>query len=67
MIIAGLVDISTKDAIGRVYLAETPFPGDTVTIGNDPVTVIRRTFLDLGPDYDSSSPVVSVFLEVRLP
>lgn len=48
------------------YLAETPFPGDTVaTADGRTVMVIRRVFLDLGPDYRQSSPVLSVRLEVR--
>ena len=65
MIIAGLVDARTKDQVGRAYLSEAPFPGDTVTVGDVPMQVVRRTFLDLGPDYSLSSPVLSVLLEVR--
>jgi hypothetical protein len=67
VIIAGLVDIKTKEPVGRVYLGETPFPGDTISVDGDSrtVQVVRRTFLDLGPDYSLSNPVLSVLLEVR--
>lgn len=68
MIIAQLIsrDGDADNPAGTAYLAETPFPGDQVaTADGRTVMVIRRTFLDLGPDYSPSSPVLSVRLEVR--
>lgn len=67
MIIAHLIRRDDPEApASTAYLAETPFPGDTVaTADGRTVTVLRRSFLDLGPDYRPSAPVVSVRLEVR--
>lgn len=51
MIIADLIDSETRKVRGRVYLSETPIPGDVVaTRDNELVLVIRRQFLDLGPE-----------------
>jgi hypothetical protein len=49
VIIAELIDADSKASRGRAYLAETPFPGDTVATAQAVYTVIRRRFLDLGP------------------
>lgn len=67
MIIAQLIRRDDPEAPPTTaYLAETPFPGDTVaTADGHTVLVIRRSFLDLGPDYSLSAPVLSVRLEVR--
>lgn len=67
MIIAHLVRRDDPEAKPTTaYLAETPFPGDTVAIADGrTVMVLRRCFLDLGPDHRPSSPVLSVRLEVR--
>ena len=48
MIIADLFDADTAANRGRVYLSDTPFPGDTVATKDGVVTVIRRRFIDLG-------------------
>ena len=67
MIIAQLRFIDGGKGPGTVYLASTPFPGDTIaTAGGQTLMVIRRTFLDLGPNAGTdSSTVMSVRLEVR--
>jgi hypothetical protein len=67
MIIADLTNADTGQRLGRVYLAEAPFPGDIIRQFSDPepdVMVIRRTFLDLGPDTDSAHRL-SLELTVR--
>lgn len=66
MIIADLIDHESKEGIGRVYLSGPPFPGDTIERPGDPaapVMVIRRAFLDLGPDADPRT--LSLKLNVR--
>lgn len=65
MIIADLLDTG-GEKVGRVYLAEAPFPGDVVVTDGTELLVVRRTFLDLGPDTGPNAPVVSVQLKVRL-
>ena len=63
MIIADLVNQDTGKRIGRVYLATAPFPGDVIET-SPPVTVLRRTFLDLGPGGDPAERL-SLNLNVR--
>lgn len=63
MIIADLLDADSMASRGRVYLSETPFPGDTVATRNEVLMVIRRRFLDLGPD--SGPERISAELIVR--
>ena len=67
MIIADLLLIDDERAApSRVYLAAAPFPGDIIaTARGGRVMVIRRTFLDLGPDSASTSERLSINLEVR--
>ena len=67
MIIADLLLIDDdRVAPSRVYLAAAPFPGDVIaTAQGGRVMVIRRTFLDLGPDTDSTAERLSITLEVR--
>lgn len=68
MIIAQLInrDGDADNPAGTAYLTETPFPGDLIA-GADGKTriVIRRIFLDLGPDYNNDPRIVSVRLIVR--
>jgi hypothetical protein len=66
MIIADLVNHSTGETVGRVYLSSPPFPGDTIKSGDTDVMVIRRTFLDLGPDAETASQRLSLTLNVRI-
>lgn len=82
MIIADLISVQ-GEKVGRAYLSEAPFPGDTIITSDaghasdDPskdveLLVIRRSFLDLGPNAAdgnrTTSPVygVSLRLKVRL-
>lgn len=62
MIIADLL-APDGDRLGRVYLAEAPFPGDTIRSQDVEVMVLRRTFLDLGPEGDAGR--LSIELKVR--
>lgn len=62
MIIADLI-APDGERLGRVYLATAPFPGDTIRSQDAEVMVIRRTFLDLGPDGDTGR--LSIELKVR--
>lgn len=64
MIIADLIHAETKETMGRVYLAAAPFPGDVIDNTAPELMVIRRRFLDLGPDGNSADQL-SVKLEVR--
>lgn len=64
MVIADLIDVESKERIGRVYLAAAPFPGDVIDNTAPELMVIRRRFLDLGPDGDAAGQL-SVKLEVR--
>jgi len=50
MIIADLIDADSLANRGRVYLSDTPFPGDTIATASEVVLVIRRRFIDLGPE-----------------
>lgn len=50
MIIADLIHQEDGAPLGRVYLSTAPFPGDTLRTQDTELMVIRRTFLDLGPD-----------------
>lgn len=63
MIIADLTHQQDGSDMGRVYLATAPFPGDTIRTGGTELMVIRRTFLDLGPD--GGPERLSVELKVR--
>lgn len=66
MIIADLIHVE-GEKVGRVYLSTAPFPGDTVRTGHDggvELLVIRRTFLDLGPDTGAEN-LLSLELKVR--
>lgn len=63
MIIADLLALD-GERVGRVYLTTAPFPGDIVRTQDVEVMVIRRTFLDLGPDTDPSNRL-SLELKVR--
>jgi hypothetical protein len=65
MIIADLIDPNDKSWKGRAYLADTPFPGDTVSTPGGSYLVIRRRFLDLGPDQGSTNDRLSTELVVR--
>lgn len=67
MIIADLHLIDDdRVAPSRVYLAAAPFPGDVIATDlGGKVMVIRRTFLDLGPDTASAAGRLSMKLEVR--
>lgn len=66
MVIASLVDIETNEVRGRAYLSEVPFPGDTVsTRDHGDLLVVRRSFIDLGPDSGSASERLSAVLTVR--
>lgn len=64
MIIADLIHQQDGERLGRVYLATAPFPGDTIRTQDVELMVIRRTFLDLGPD-TSSENRLSLELKVR--
>lgn len=65
MIIADLIHIEGDEKLGRAYLSDAPFPGDIVRASNGvEVMVIRRTFLDLGPDTGSENRL-SLELKVR--
>ena len=66
MIIADLVDHGSGETVGRVYLSSPPFPGDVIKTGDTSVMVIRRTFLDLGPDAETASQRLSLTLNVRI-
>ena len=63
MIIADLTDQDTGERVGRVYLATAPFPGDVIETV-PPVIVLRRSFLDLGPDGNPAGRL-SLNLKVR--
>lgn len=65
MIIADLIDPDDKSWKGRAYLADTPFPGDTVSTPTGTYLVVRRKFLDLGPDQASAADRLSTELVVR--
>lgn len=62
MIIADLI-APDGERLGRVYLATAPFPGDTIRTQDVEVMVIRRTFLDLGPE--GGADRLSIELKVR--
>ena len=62
MIIADLI-APDGERLGRVYLASAPFPGDTVRTQGVEVMVLRRAFLDLGPEGDAGR--LSIELKVR--
>lgn len=62
MIIADLIH-AEGERVGRVYLSTAPFPGDTIRTGEVELLVIRRTFLDLGPDEADNR--LSLELKVR--
>jgi hypothetical protein len=64
MIIADLIHRDSGERLGRVYLADAPFPGDTLRTQDVEVMVINRTFLDLGPDAGSDNRL-SLELRVR--
>lgn len=68
MIIAQLInrDGDAENPAGTAYLAETPFPGDLIaTFDGRTLIVIRRVFLDQGPDYANDPRTLSVRLIVR--
>lgn len=68
MVIADMIssDELGGEPIGRAYLAAAPFPGDVIhTTGGD-FLVIRRTFLDLGPEPDGGSPDKRLSLELKV-
>lgn len=68
MIIAELIDHSGDEhpSLGRVYLSTAPFPGDTVRTDRGVFLVVRRSFLDLGPDSANDPERLSIELRVRL-
>lgn len=66
MIIADLINHANGETVGRVYLSSPPFPGDVIKTGDTSVMVIRRTFLDLGPDAETASQRLSITLNVRM-
>lgn len=66
MIIADLVNHDNGEVVGRVYLSGSPFPGDIIQTGDTSVMVIRRSFLDLGPDAETASQRLSLRLNVRM-
>lgn len=66
MIIADLVDHQTREWIGRVYLSGPPFPGDVIERDAEPVMVIRRCFLDLGPDLDPDAVKTCLSLKLNV-
>lgn len=66
MIIADLINHGNGETVGRVYLSAPPFPGDVIKTGDIEVMVIRRTFLDLGPDAETASQRLSITLNVRI-
>ena len=65
MIIADLIHQDTDEKLGRVYLIAAPFPGDIIHCqqARREVMVVRRIFLDLGPDADGNR--LSLNLKVR--
>jgi hypothetical protein len=67
MVIADLLDHGDNGKwVGRVYLSGPPFPGDVIhTEGDVSVMVIRRAFLDLGPDTETDAQRLSLKLYVR--
>ena len=67
MIIADLIEHGDKERwVGRVYLSAPPFPGDIIHAENNAtVMVIRRAFLDLGPDAELDVQRLSLKLYVR--
>ena len=64
MIIADLIHQEDGEKLGRVYLADSPFPGDILRTQGVELMVIRRTFLDLGPDTGADNRL-SLELKVR--
>ena len=67
MIIADLISADTGgERLGRVYLGSAPFPGDTVRASKGEFMVIRRTFLDLGPDPRNGTPDNRLSLELKV-
>lgn len=66
MIIADLVDHQTREWIGRVYLSGAPFPGDIIERDAEPVMVIRRAFLNLGPDVDPDAVKTRLSLKLNV-
>lgn len=66
MVIADLVSTANEPA-GRVYLSTAPFPGDVIrTAAGAEFLVLRRTFLDLGPDTGAENRL-SLELKVKTP
>jgi hypothetical protein len=66
VIIADLIDHNDKGRMGRVYLSGPPFPGDVIHAADDTaVMVVRRAFLDLGPDTEGDARRLSLKLYVR--
>ena len=69
MIIADMISNEPgHPRVGRVYLSTAPFPGDTLRCSKGEFTVLRRTFLDLGPSHESglgTDNVLSLELKVR--
>lgn len=63
MIIADLIATTAEPAV-RAYLATAPFPGDVIRTASGEFMVIRRTFLDLGPD-NAAENHLSLELKVR--
>lgn len=49
MIIADLFHADDAATLGRAYLSDTPFPGDTIATRDGVFLVVRRRFIDLGP------------------
>jgi hypothetical protein len=64
MIIADIIHQQDDERLGRVYLATAPFPGDIIRTQGVELMVIRRTFLDLGPDTKADHSL-SLELKVR--
>lgn len=67
MVIADLIPEAGGERLGRVYLSSPPAPGDSVRFTGSDLTVLARTFLDLGPTADAgpSAQRLSVELVVR--
>jgi hypothetical protein len=64
MVIADLIHAEDDQRLGRVYLSTAPFPGDIIRSADVELMVIRRTFLDLGPDTGAADRL-SLELKVR--
>jgi hypothetical protein len=66
MIIADMIHQEGGERVGRVYLSTAPFPGDIIRASKGEFMVIRRTFIDLGPDPRNGTPDNRLSLELRV-